>query len=115
MSFGVPPLSRHPPSEAFRAVHIADTGRIAPIHVLKRFRSVLEPPLQLLPGRSPTPIPIMLICIAKTASCRSVDSLSPLWDAELVKPAASLSFHLCSRQCGRNAASRKALKMAEPL
>src|SRR5205807_2846192 len=82
---------------------------IAPTQVPSRFRSERAPPLQLFPGRSPTPTRIMPSCIANTFSCNKVESLSPFREVELVNPTAILSFHRCSSQRGRKAASRNAL------
>jgi len=49
--------------------------------------------VELLPGSSPSPTQIMPCCMAKIAIWMRLLSLSPFWLAELVKPAASLSFH----------------------
>ncbi|HEY0785464.1 MAG TPA: hypothetical protein VGD62_06295, partial [Acidobacteriaceae bacterium] len=76
--------------------------------------SATVPPLQLLPGPSPTPTQIMPICAAKIESWMRVESLSPFCDAELVKPAANLSFQVCAAQ-GVKQVSRNALKIAETL
>ena len=51
---------------------------------------------------------------AKIASWVRVESLSLLWLAELVKPAANLSFHFCSIQ-GLDEASMKVLNCPETL
>src|SRR6185312_7023707 len=70
--------------------------------------------LRLPPGPSARPTQNIPICAPKTASCINVESLSPLGDAELVNPAANLSFHACTRHFS-NAVSKKALKTAAAL
>jgi len=85
---------------------------IAPRKPARRLRSSGEPVAVWLPGSSPSPTQIMLCCIAKSANCWRVASLSPFKPAELVNPAASLFFHRCSLQ-RPDVASRNALNGAD--
>lgn len=70
--------------------------------------------LRIPPGPSATPTQIIPIWAANKVNCSKVDSLSPLGDAELVKPAANLSFQDCPTHLSK-AFSRNALKTAEAL
>ena len=65
-------------------------------------------------GGSPRPTHTIPCCAAKTASCVSVPSLSPLGAAECVKPAASLSRQPCSAHTGA-VASMNALNADDAL
>jgi hypothetical protein len=60
--------------------------------------SSTEPPLLLLPGIWPRFTHSMPCCAAKVTNCISVFCLSPFWEPEFVKPAASLSAQRCSIQ-----------------
>ena len=85
---------------------------IAPRNPASRLRSSGEPSLRGVAGSRPRPTQTMPCCMANRANCSSVASLSPFIPAELVKPAASLSFHRCSPHRG-DVASRNALNGAD--
>jgi hypothetical protein len=87
---------------------------MSPRNEAKRFSSSALPALVCQPGSWPSVTQIIPCCAAKPASCCSESSLSPLMPAEFVNPAASLSFHRCSRNRGWSVSSMNALSSADP-
>jgi len=70
---------------------------MSPKNDARRFGSSALPALVCQPNNWPSVIQIIPCWAANPASCWSTRSLSPLMPAEFVNPAASLSFHRCSR------------------
>jgi hypothetical protein len=87
---------------------------IAPSQDPSRFRSLTLPSELLLPAASPRLTHTMPCCAAKIDKLINVESLSPLWQAEHVKPAANLSIHPNLSQIGELASMNAFIGAAGP-